>query len=334
MSSRLPLAATLVFFASTTALGCAAPTAEEPLDTTQESALGAAATIHFKADGSVSTTGEVRSGARVAVVYDEDRMPTCRGDLAGGPGWTVTGYYRLGDGAVRSFTAAGLSPDGSKPVFELPKALPGTTLEMWFHNTSRWGCSAWDSAYGQNFRFATVAPASAPDWAGDLRLLNTRMSCWGSDACERERRPAPDGAFTFETWTRQRAAVTELSFEVYEPGTTDWEDPDTWRKLDVQMVSRFGATGPFASRYVSLQKRSGNNARYAVNLRELDPFKFWNTPRDRSECPRLPMRKTGGYVEVDLEYHFVVNGVELRPAGGGEYKGTFVEYGGPFEICF
>ncbi|MCA9586717.1 MAG: hypothetical protein KC657_15285 [Myxococcales bacterium] len=326
-----------VAFALLAFVGCAAPSSDEDTESTQASALGAAPTLHFKADGSVDVSGEVRSGARVDVVYDADRMPTCRGDIQGGPGWTVTGYYQLGDGAVRTFTAAGLSPDGSKPTFELPAAFEGTELHMWFHNTSRWGCSAWDSAYGQNFHFKTHAKASAPDWAGDLRWLNTRMSCgggFGGEYCDRERQPLSSAGFTFETWTRQRAAVTELSFEVYEPGTTDWDDPDTWRKLDVRMYSRLGTTGPFQMRYVGLQRRSGNNARYAVNVRDLDPFKLWNTPRSKDECPKLPMRKAGGYVEVDFEFHFEVNGVELRPAGGGEHKGKFVEYGSPFDICF
>ena len=35
---------------------------------------------------------------------------------------------------------------------EIPAAADG--LELWFENNSRWGCQAWDSAYGENYRFS------------------------------------------------------------------------------------------------------------------------------------------------------------------------------------
>ena len=38
-------------------------------------------------------------------------------------------------------------------------------------------------------------------------------------------------------------------------------------------------------------------------------------------------------LKKDFEYFFVVNGVELRPEGGGAYRGKFVEYRGLYDVC-
>jgi hypothetical protein len=41
-------------------------------------------------------------------------------------------------------------------VVEVPAG--ATQVELWFNNTDNTGCVAWDSRYGQNYRF-DVSPA-------------------------------------------------------------------------------------------------------------------------------------------------------------------------------
>lgn len=109
-------------------------------------------TIHFDEDFSESVSGELTRGATVEIAYDADRLTQCRGTQNGYPQWAITGYYRIDGGEVKSFAAAGnMAPT--------PPALPSITLdhrgelEMWFQNTNRWGCNAYDSNFGDNYRF-------------------------------------------------------------------------------------------------------------------------------------------------------------------------------------
>ncbi len=98
-------------------------------------------------------------GGQVKIIYDTDRLPGCRGNANdGGPGWAVTGYYQLNDGTVGNFYAggrpnyAGQSPEA---VLDLPE---DGSLALWFQVTSLWGCSEWDSNYGNNHRFDVGHP--------------------------------------------------------------------------------------------------------------------------------------------------------------------------------
>ncbi|MCP3102537.1 DUF6209 family protein [Myxococcus sp. K15C18031901] len=92
-------------------------------------------------------------GATASVVYDVNRLTQCRGDInATTPGWTVTGHYQFNDGPVQSFWVAGFSSTPNPPAPSIPLTTRGD-LAVWFENTSRWGCQAWDSNFGNNFHF-------------------------------------------------------------------------------------------------------------------------------------------------------------------------------------
>jgi hypothetical protein len=284
----------------------------------------------------VTTSGALESGGKVRIDYDADRMPACRGDVGGGPGWTVTGFYRVNGGETRTFTAAGHSPTGQPDdVIALPPAAAGADLETWFQNTSRWGCVAWDSAFGQNFHFALAPSKSAPHWLGNVLYVSSRQTRDGR-ACEADRRPLQNATFSFDTWTRQRAATTELSFQVWKPGTTDWDNPSTWRELDVQAHVRFRANAPFCTVYVPIEGRVGNDVRYALDVRPLDPFlRYGSYPTRRDECPDVDVHpaSNGGYAEATMKVYFTVNGVELRPAPGQVFRGSFTDYAQAWSVC-
>jgi hypothetical protein len=100
------------------------------------------------------------------------------------------------------------------------------------------------------------------------------------------------------------------------------------------MHHRFGDSGEFSWRYVDLDRRVGNDARYAAWLRKVDPF-GGNTITDEASCPKVPLTKTadGLYVSTQMQFYFSVNGVELRPEGGGTYTGVFEDYAGLYAPC-
>jgi hypothetical protein len=108
---------------------------------------------------SVVQSAPLVPGGQVKILYDTDRLPGCRGNANdGGPGWAVTGYYQLNDGTVGSFFAGGRpNYPGQSPeaVLDLPE---NGSLALWFQITSMWGCSEWDSNYGNNFRFDVGNP--------------------------------------------------------------------------------------------------------------------------------------------------------------------------------
>jgi len=72
------------------------------------------------------------------------------------------------------------------------------SASLWFEATSASGCHLWDSNFGANYVFDTAQP---PQWVGNARTLLTRDT--SGDSCGGA--PAEQG-FTFDTWTRQRAA--------------------------------------------------------------------------------------------------------------------------------
>jgi hypothetical protein len=120
-----------------------------------------------------------------------------------------------------------------------------------------------------------------------------------------------------------RAAITNLCFEVYQPGMTDRDDPELWQKLDVSFRWRYAGETAWQSRPVGFESRQGNNARYVMSLREVDPFRPY-------QCPTATLTRTpdGDYDQTTVEYYVVVNGYELRPQPGAAFVGTFVDYAG------
>jgi hypothetical protein len=283
-------------------------------------------TITFRADWTQTVSGTLVAGRPLRVVYDPARLPQCRGTVQGNPAWAITGYFRLNDGAVQRFSPQLLG--GSSPQTS-PVSLPNTAgrLEMWFQVTNRWGCNAWDSAYGRNYGFLVQPDPRAPGWVGDGAVVISRGTCQGGVACDRDRRPLTEG-FVYETWARQRAALRVVNFDVWKAGVTDRDNPDLWRQLDVRMHYRFGSVGSFQMRYVDFERRVGNNARYGVDLRALDPLPDFPA---RTSCPPVPLTPSpdGTMVSTVMEYYFTVNGTEYRPSPTGFFRGVFSNYKTP-----
>jgi hypothetical protein len=298
-----------------------------------------AGTMTFTADWTQSATPLV-AGQPVQVSYDPARLTTCRGDLGygTGPSWSIDAFYSV-NGIVlnESIPVGGASlanlhlAAGALPTFTPPFA---GNLEMWFENTDAFGCSAWDSDYGANYPFAVAPPANAPGWIGNASYLLDRGTCPGP--CYGDAQSA-EGTITFDTWARQEAAITQIFFDVWQSGVTDFDNPDLWHELDVESNRRLDPNSPFTMSYVNFAERVGNNARYAVDLRPLDPLPGQNggVLTSASQCPAIPATITpdGQYVQIDMELYFTVNGVALQPSGGGSFHVLFQNYAGLYAVC-
>jgi hypothetical protein len=329
------LAGTFALVASVSLVGCSAPAEDIATGTTtSDLGEGSDSVVTFGGNWQVNASAPLTVGHKVTVQYDASRLTNCRGDYQGHAGWLITGFYRLNGGAVQSFEAGGFSPSGGTAKPEIALGATGD-LEIWFQNTSIYGCSAYDSAFGKNYHFTVLPSANAPGWMGNARFATSRATC-NAGPCEADLHPL-DGGFTYDTWTRQRAAIRQVQFEVWKQGTTDHDNPNLWRELDVQVHSRVGSTGAFQTRYVSFDGRTGNNARYALDLRTLDPIDPPGTLATKAACPTFPVTYEGApgndYIDADLQFYFTVNGSELRPADGTVFHGKYQNYAGLYAVC-
>ncbi len=116
-----------------------------------------AATLKLTSDFRTNLVGAPTAGKGIGVEYALERLPQCRGNVGGGgPGWTVTGYYSENGGAARTFEVTALTPDGKDRIAKRGRIVPaaGGDVAIWFQVTSRFGCSAYDSQFGQNYHLA------------------------------------------------------------------------------------------------------------------------------------------------------------------------------------
>ncbi len=265
------------------------------------------ARLVFDADWSERREGVLAPGGELSIVYAQSRLAQCKQTQGNYQLWDITAHVQFAPGG-QLVTA---SVRDGEATLTVPSDARSATL--WFEATSASGCHAWDSNYGANYVYDTARP---PQWVGNASTLTTRDT--SGDICGGT--PAQQG-FAFDTWTRQRAAITNLCFQVYQPGLTDRDDPDLWQKLDVSLHWREQGQTTWQSRPVNFDRRVGNDARYAMSWRELDPFRMYHCP-DGATTPT----PDGMYVQTRLDYVIVVNGYELRPEPGAAFAGTFIDY--------
>jgi hypothetical protein len=131
---------------ASTADGSATPGEEQ--DVTSD-----AATLKLTSDFKTNLTGEATAGKGIRVEYALERLPQCRGNSAGAPGWNLTGFYSENGGAAKTFEVTTITPDGKDRVAKAGRIVPaqGGDIAIWFQVTSRFGCSEFDSQFGQNY---------------------------------------------------------------------------------------------------------------------------------------------------------------------------------------
>lgn len=151
-------------------------------------------------------------------------------------------------------------------------------------------------------------------WAG---LPSVTLERYVPDPCNDGRRALGDEPVVYDSWVRQRAGIRSLCFEVWSPGVTDWNNPDFWKQLDVQVHHRFG-DGQLQHEYVDSNGRRYNNLRYGWMLEySLDPL-VWAQTVPAIQVPFAIVSETADWADVvaDLAVHFTVNGRPLMAPSG------------------
>lgn len=283
------------------------------------------ATLTFAADWTEAQSGPVLAGRDVVIDYAVERNSPCRQMYNGAPTWSLVVVARFHPmNVVQEALVVDLTGGAPRPLSaRLPVPSGATDVELFFRNNDRGGCVAWDSDFGRNYHFPVVTPppVRGPAWLGNATATISRAA---SRRCGDAVAFGPE--LRFGTWARQRAVITDLCFEAWEPGLTDVESPNLWQQLDARVHTRFDPTKPFATEFVALADRVGNNARYAVDLRAFDPFQ-WGRCAD--DVPTTRVSEPWADLDVaTLELYFTVNGVELRPADGGVFRVVYENYAG------
>ena len=172
---------------------------------------------------------------------------------------------------------------------------------------------------------AAIVGTTNPAWVGNAHVAIARDTC-GGGICDADLHTV-DGDIVYGTWARERAAVRAFTFEVFESGMTDQKIGDLWEKLDVEVHARTAGTTAFATHYVGFDRYVGPNARYALDLRTLDPLAgTWGCPDE--------LTIAGGDAEVVVELYVTVNGIELRPSGADSvYRVRYQNYASQYASC-
>jgi hypothetical protein len=178
-------------------------------------------------------------------------------------------------------------------------------------------CAAQDGGepVAPNLLQAGKADDSMPLWAG---LPSVTIERFASDPCNHGQRALGDAPVIYDDWARQRATIRNVCFEVWSPGITDWDNPDFWKQLDVQVHYRHGTTGAFQSAYVSSIDRRYNNRRYAWSLdRSLDPtLQVASAAAVKAPFEILSETDDWAQIAANLQFYFTVNGRALKSPSG------------------
>ena len=222
------------------------------------------ATLAFENGYTQEQHGALVAGGRLIVDYALPRLPQCRTSSGGAQLWDIEAYAKWqpsGQVVSLSVTTVAGGERVARPT-ELAIPLDAQYVNLWFHNyDAERHCEAWDSAYGQNYRFSVLNPRlsgsslpAAVAWAGD----------WGngfSRACTH--RDGLDEPVVIDEYIRERAC-TFVDADVYIPGVTDGNDTLPW-KVEAQVeLSRDG--GAVTDSWLTFQGRVGNNYRYRWGL--------------------------------------------------------------------
>jgi hypothetical protein len=267
-----------------------------------------AANLVFAADYTQHRDGVLAPGGQLTISYATSRLATCASTQGGLAQYGITAWVKFLPGSQ----LASLDVRGQTPMLAVPS--DARHVQVWFESTDVHGCHAYDSNNGANYTFEA---AVAPQWIGNGTSLFSRDT---ASACNPPGVSPITAGFSFDTGTRERAAITNTCFEVYQPGLTDVDGPDLRQQLDVELVVRT-APQAWTAFPVNFESRQGHNARYAFSWRQADPFRPYY-------CTAMPITPTtdGHYEAVQLDYYVTVNGRDYRPAPGASFAATFVDY--------
>jgi hypothetical protein len=244
------------------------------------------ATLAFTADWQATRAGVIVPGGSVTIDYAASRAPMCRG-----AGWDIAAHVLFTDAPEEIIASVA----GGSTTFTVPPD-GASQLVIWFENTDSTGCDVYDSNDSANYTFAVE---TRPQWLGDATNL---LSQSATDACAGG--ADANQGFTLDGTARSFDSRSDLCFQVYQPGVTDFPNTDIWQQLDSnvhwQLTTMTGETAWFSTP-VDFNQFVGNNAQYAFAWEQIDPFRA-------NHCPELTPDPIGnGLVQIQVQYYVTVN---------------------------
>src|SRR5690606_14938332 len=106
------------------------------------------------------------------------------------------------------------------------------------------------------------------------------------------------------------------------------------REVDARVHVRFDGQEAFTMRYADVFGRVGNDARFQLALRQIDPFHAMSSQVPADACPDVALETSpdGFHVHTSVELTFEADGVVLAPEAGS-YVGVFEDYAQPYAAC-
>ena len=139
----------------------------------------------FRGDFQQDVTGELKSGANAAIVFDAVRLPLERSlDAEGKPAWTISAFYQfLPGGEVDKITLSSEKAAAHKKTADAAAILKGVFTVpagseeaiIWFVNTGSSGDEYYDSAFGNNYRFR-ISPKAVETDAAPVKKPRAKRS--------------------------------------------------------------------------------------------------------------------------------------------------------------
>ncbi len=216
-----------------------------------------AATIRFTPGwDEIVTDGPIEQGGLVRIDYSPERLRTCRATYDGGRTWNIVASWVFHPGgqtgSVPLYVGDYFAGEAAIRQPELPVPEDATELEVWFSNSDRAGCVAWDSDFGANYHFPVVPRGGgAIGWVGD------------PDFVIFHRPPARhlgdvDPIYHWDSWLGAET-TSRLEIQVWAPGITDRDvAPGQDTGILAQAVLQ-GLDEPVDLKYLG---RRGNNQVY------------------------------------------------------------------------
>lgn len=174
----------------------------------------------------------------------------------------------------------------------------------------------WDNNGGRDFRLPLTAKyeeSPAASWTGNFTAKITRA---GGDACtgsyDMAELSEASNTVTFGTWARSRAAFSNVCFDVYKEGVSDWNNQGVDEALAATLVCDWGDGDVRRYDTARFHTFDGNNARFAFSISSIDPFFYYR-------CPDVPTSESGegsqAYIHAEAVCHVEVDGRAFGPSG-------------------
>jgi hypothetical protein len=233
--------------------------------------------VVFGADWSERAAGPIVQGGLARLSYAPERLRACRATYNGGRTWNIiaswifrpggqTGTVALYDGNYFAGEAGILHPDLYVPE-------EATSVEIWFSNSDRAGCVAWDSNLGSNYHFDVVprgAEAPPVGWAGDFNFVTYHRD-------PQVNHGDVDPAYYFDSWGGAELA-SWVEVAVWIPGITDrrYASAEEARSAAASRVKAEAQWGPanagtpqWTATGLRYRTQAGNNFVYSFDFNAL-----------------------------------------------------------------